>query len=323
VPLLILAVADTAAALVGVEYGKYQFTAWKGHKSLEGAVAFFVAAFFCVHVPVLLFTDTPRLESLMIALNLAMMVMMAELAAWWGLDNLIIPLFGFVLLKSFLPMEAVQLGQHMAFLLGLTLFIRYWRHRTTLADDALFGTSLWGYVVWALADWRWFLAPFLLLITYTSVSARTPADFLRSFNFPVALANIVPGLIWLLLFRATGHDTYFYPFTAAFAANLAIIALVRHKYAMPEHPWPSAVAQNAGKGLLLLIPGILSVGGLTALAALNLLSCALAVVAATLLFAWLQPALAGYPVDGARWLRQAIIVSGASAIALLPHFTLL
>lgn len=323
IPLLVLAIADSAAAIIGVEYGKYHFTAWKGHKSLEGSVAFFFAAFFCVHVPVLLLTDTPRPESLLIAVNLAVMVMMAELAAWWGLDNLIIPLFGFALLKSFLPMDAIQLAQHLAFLLSLSLFIRFWRHRTTLADDALFGTSLWGYVVWALADWHWFMSPFLLILTYTSVSERTPVDLRRTFNFPVALANIAPGLVWLLLYRASGREAFFYPFTVVFAADLAIIALVRHSYAFPKDSRGEVVAYNAGKGVLLLAAIVLIRDGFTIPAALNALVGAVAVTAAAALFTWLQPNLARYPVATPRWLRQAAIVMGASALPLIPHLTIM
>lgn len=323
VPLLVLAVADTFAALVGAEYGKTRFRTWKGRKSVEGSAAFFLAAFLCVHVPVLLFTDTPRLDSLLIAVNLALMVMMAEAAAWWGLDNLIIPLFSFALLKIFLPMDALQLAQHLAFLLSLSLFIRIWRHRTTLADDALFGVSLWGYVVWALADWRWVVPPLLVILSYTAITRRTPHDHIRAFNFPVALANIVGGLLWLLLFRASGQAEYFYPFAAAFASNLAIIALVRHRHAEPESRLSEAVLVSAAKGLLLLLPSIALVDGISLPAAMNLAACTAAVVLCVLLFAAVQPSLAAYPVGTVRWFRQAVVTTGGSALALVPHLGIL
>lgn len=319
IPLLVLAVADTFAALVGAEYGKKRFRAWKGRKSVEGSAAFFLAAFFCVHVPVLLLTDTPRLESLLIAVNLALMVMMAEAAAWWGLDNLIIPLFSFALLKMFLPIEAMQLAEHLAFLLTLSLFIRVWRNRTTLADDALFGISLWGYVVWALADWRWVVPPFLVILTYTAITRQTPYDHIRAFNFPVALANIAAGLLWLLLYRVSGQADYFYPFAAAFAANLAIIALVRHRHAAPESRWLWPVLVSTGKGVLLLVVSILLVDGFALSAAANLVICSTAVLLAVVAFTLIQPSIEAYPVGTARWLRQAIVTAGGSTIALLPH----
>lgn len=322
VPLLVLAVADTFAALVGAEYGKKHFRAWKGRKSVEGSAAFFLAAFFCVHVPVLLLTQTARLESLLIAVNLALMVMMAEAAAWWGLDNIIIPLFSFALLKMFLPMQATQLAEHLAFLLSLSLFIRFWRNRTTLADDALFGVSLWGYVVWALADWRWVVPPLLLIVTYTVVTRHTPHDHGRIFNFPVVLANIVGGLLWLLLYRASGQTDYFYPFAATFAVDLAIIALVRYKYAEPESRWTTAVLISTGKGILLLAPSIVLVDGIAPAAAINIIVCTAAVLLAVVMFAAMQPSLETYPIGTARWLRQAIFTAGGSVVAFLLHTAL-
>ncbi len=324
VPLLVLAVADTFAALVGAEYGISRFRTWKGRKSLEGSAAFFLAAFLCVWLPLRLFTDTPRLESLFIGVNLALMVMMAEAAAWWGLDNLVIPLFGFALLKIFLPMEAVQLAGHLAFLLAISLFVRLWRSRTTLADDALFGVSLWGYGAWALADWRWVVPPLLVILTYTAVTRRTPHDHFRAFNFPVVLANITAGLLWLLLYRASGlaDGFYFYPFATAFAANLAIIALVRNRHADPGVPLSWALLSAIGKGALLLAPSLLLVDGVTPAAAVNLLVGTVAVVISTAAFALLQPALADYPVGTARWLRQALVTTGGSALVLLPHLGL-
>jgi phytol kinase len=321
VPLLILTVADTFAALMGAEYGKQHFRAWKGRKSVEGSATFFLAAFFCVHVPVLLFTEIPRLECLLIAVNLALMVMMAEAAAWWGLDNLIIPAVSFMLLKEFLPMQALQLAEHLAFLLSLSLFILVWRPRTTLADDALFGISLWGYVVWAVAGWQWFVPPLLLFVGYRTVTHLAPRDPARIFNFPVVLANIAGGLLWLLLFRNTGQANYFYPFTAVFATDLAIIALVGHKYVAPESRLATMVLASTGKGMLLLAPCILIADGASLASVINFLTCAASILLASTIFAAIQPALDTYPLNTARWFRQAILTTVFSVVPLLPSLT--
>jgi phytol kinase len=57
VPLLLLTLADAAAALVGVSYGRLRYETVDGVKSAEGSLAFFTSAFFCIHVPLLLCTD--------------------------------------------------------------------------------------------------------------------------------------------------------------------------------------------------------------------------------------------------------------------------
>ena len=267
VPLLILAIADVFAALVGKQYGKLFYSVSGGNKSVEGSVAFFFAAFFCAHVPVLLFTDTPRLESLLIGINIGLMVMMAEAAAWWGLDNLIIPLFSYVLLRSFLSIDAVELAEHLSFLIGLSFFIRYWRKRTTLADDGLFGVSLWGYVSWAIAGWPWVVPSLIVITLYTSITRHTPSDHHRLFHFPVALANLVGGIIWLLLFWHYNDPRIFAAYAATFGADLSIIALVRHRHTQPHTSLRMSIVWSSGKCiLLLLIPSILLFQGVTAAA---------------------------------------------------------
>ena len=185
VPLLMLALADTAAALVGEEYGKLQIHSAGGRKSIEGAVAFFFIAFFCVHVPVLIWGDTGRLESLFIGVNLSLLVMMAEAAAWWGLDNLLIPLWGYMLLKSQIRMDVTGLSLDLGFLLILGCILWRWRKHTTLADDTLCGAAMWGYVVWAVGGWRWTLPPLIQLLSYATFTFRTPEDQLRSSVFPL------------------------------------------------------------------------------------------------------------------------------------------
>lgn len=104
IPILMLTLADPVAALVGVRYGQLRYTAAAGAKSAEGSVAFFIVAFFSAHVPLLLFTNTGRAESLLIAIVLGLLVTIVEAVARQGLDNLVIPLASFLLLKAFLTM---------------------------------------------------------------------------------------------------------------------------------------------------------------------------------------------------------------------------
>jgi phytol kinase len=319
VPLLMLALADTAAALVGEEYGKLQIHASGGPKSIEGAIAFFFTAFFCVHVPVLLWGGTGRVESLLIAVNLSIMVMLAEAAAWWGLDNLIVPLWGYLLLQSQIGMDAAALSSDLVFVLSLAAIMWMWRNRTTLADDTLFGAALWGYVVWSVGGWRWALPPLLQLLSYATVTIQVPQNHLRMFRFPVVLAQIAGSVFWLLVYRESGEAWAFYPFVACYAANVAIIGLLRHKFAAPDVRWYRVLSANVAKGMIVAVPSILFMDGVTMNALFDLTACLAVVLAATALFYRLQPALSTFPVDGPRWIRQAVIVAWTSVIALLPY----
>ena len=320
VPLLILALADTFAALVGEQYGKLRLKMSGDRKSYEGVLAFFLTAFFCVHVPVLMWGQTTRLASLLIGVDVSLLVMMAEAATSWGLDNLIIPIWGYMLLKSLLEMDAAQLAVHLTFVLSLGLLMRFWHRQSALGDDALFGATLWGYVVWAVGGWRWVLPPLILLLVYAAVTAKTAKVRLHAFRFPVVLAQVAGAFFWLLVYREIEAGALFFPFAACFGANLAIIALVSHKFADPGVAWRSAVSTSTAKGMLVVLPSVLVMDGFTWAALLDLAAGLLAVYAATAIFYRVQPWLGEFPVDARRWVRQSVVVAATSAIALGIHY---
>ncbi len=323
IPLLVLAVADTFSALIGSEYAKGYMVGWKCNKTPEGSVAFFLFAFFCTHVPILLWADLPPEESLLIAINISVMLMMAEAASWWGLDNIIIPLTAFFLLRAFIQMDAIELSLHLVFLLALSLFIRFWRNRTTLADDALLGAALMGYLIWAFVDWLWFIPAFALLVLYDLLSEPSPLRGRRVFKFPVILANSCAGFMWLGFYKVSDQPLLFYPYAAAFAANLAIIALVRYLHTHPEKNAATTIALCSGKSLALLVPSIVLFSGLTTRSLVALLFGIFSVIGTLALFYHYQPRITSYPINTRRWIRQAFITTLASFIAAFPYILFL
>ena len=67
------------------EVGRLHFTTGEGDKSAEGSLACFVVALLCTLVPLLLFTQTGRSQTLLIALIVALLATMLEAVAWRGL----------------------------------------------------------------------------------------------------------------------------------------------------------------------------------------------------------------------------------------------
>lgn len=102
VPLLLLAIADAAAALVGVPWGRRHYLALGGCKSLEGSAAFLLAALPSILVPLLLLTDMTLSRAALVSGLLSVSAMVVEAIAGKGLDNLVIPVFGFALLRELL-----------------------------------------------------------------------------------------------------------------------------------------------------------------------------------------------------------------------------
>lgn len=260
IPILILTLADAVAALIGTYYGHYRYTATEGQKSAEGSIGFFTVTFLSVHIPLLLFSSTGRAESLLIALILGLLVMLLEAIAWQGLDNLLIPLGSFLLLTTYVEMDVAALGIRLTVLLGLSLLVWGWHDRTTLNDSALLGAILVGYFCWAIGGWPWLVAPLTLLISYPfliyrvfplqaplspaerqwmawlpddaalSVTPRHPPHWQRVYwqrihNVHAVLSVAAAGLCWLFIYRLTNASALLYPYTLAFAANLAIIGI--------------------------------------------------------------------------------------------------
>lgn len=125
-PLLILALADPAAAFVGERYGRWRYMIVRGRKSIEGSLAFLLIAFACVLAPLLIFRAARPGEAMLIALLVAMLVTLAEAVAWEGLDNLFIPVLGGLLLAGLLqlnlPFLLLDLGLTLA-LLGVACWL--------------------------------------------------------------------------------------------------------------------------------------------------------------------------------------------------------
>ena len=120
IPVLMLTLADAAAAIVGARYGLTPYVG--ASKSLEGSAAFAVVAFLCVQVPLLAWSDVGRIESSLIAATIALLVMLLEAIAARGLDNVVIPLAAYVLLRSSLALDTEALLS--VFLVAVVVVLR-------------------------------------------------------------------------------------------------------------------------------------------------------------------------------------------------------
>lgn len=129
IPILILTLADAAASVTGLYYGRLRYTVMTGEKSIEGSLAFFFTAFLSAHTALLLFTEIGRAETLLAALALGLFLTLVEAVADNGLDNLLIPLAGLLLLKTYLGMGLVALAVHLVTAIFITLFALFWLRR--------------------------------------------------------------------------------------------------------------------------------------------------------------------------------------------------
>ena len=102
VPLLILTLADAAAALVGQHLGRHRYRGLACAKSLEGSAAFFTCAAFSTASLLILVAALPMPHAVLIAMVMALVLTMVEALAWRGLDNLLLPLSAYWWLNQLL-----------------------------------------------------------------------------------------------------------------------------------------------------------------------------------------------------------------------------
>jgi len=323
IPVLLLGFSDAMAALVGKRYGLTPYVAKDGTKSWEGSLAFFTVSYFAVHVPLLLFTDTGRLETLLIATTLALVMTLFEAIAWNGLDNLLIPLMGYAILDTYLRMSWGSLALRLAVTAALVVFVRLWKRRATLNDAALLGAALAGYASFAIGGWHWLIPPLVLFISYTGFTPEAQFSLPKVHNIYSVLSITGPGLFWLLVYHETDQSRFYLPYLTAYAAHLSFSGIARLAYILPDmRPFRVIARCSVLSWLLLMIPYAtwlrITRGDMARFFAEAVL-VGLSVAAASWAFYRFQPDIHDLPLTKRRWVRQACFALGASLLAFLPQ----
>ncbi|MEM1058023.1 MAG: hypothetical protein AAGK14_02135 [Verrucomicrobiota bacterium] len=281
VPILILTLADAVGALVGTRYGLSKYETDEGRKSYEGSLAFFLVAFFAVHIPLLLLTPTGRAESLLTALTLAFLVTMMEALAWRGLDNLFIPITAFFALDLYRHLTAGALLERFIVLIILATIALIWRKHTTLTDSSALGGAVFGYITWTLGGWTWLVAPLILFLLYTKIgkeqgnklSSRDMQAVIRVMSGPMIILFVAISIPWAALIAV---------FYAAFGAHLANVSVSREHTVHWEKTPLKFLAKSILISWLLFAAPYLAIMGLTyantAIALLMLLPVAISAV---------------------------------------------
>ena len=324
-PILILTIADATAALIGLRYGLSRYQAAEGQKSVEGSLAFFAVSFFSVLVSLIWFTQISRRECVLIAFLLGLLVMMLEAISWQGLDNIFIPLAGFLLLNSYLDMPMNQLLLNLVILFGLLLLVILGRKASGFDSTAVMASALVGYVIWASGGWLWMLAPLTLFVSYNLVLPKRfdemsvtqePHPIPSTYSVYAVLSATSSGLIWLFLAQTLEQPQLLFPYMLSFANYLCIIGLSRLEMSKVLNKrmvvWGSIVYAWG------LIPLVFYVWRLNSLEALiGLLLAFLSIAFSAWIFYFVQPHIQSRPYDLQRWQWQGAIAGMGSCLGLL------
>ncbi len=105
-PMLILAICDPMAGILGLEVQKYnhkiRFFGWKLQKTWLGSGSFLVSSFMISIIALYFNRMKLDLKTFWLALGIAVIATLAELISWRGSDNLFIPMSVLIMLVLFL-----------------------------------------------------------------------------------------------------------------------------------------------------------------------------------------------------------------------------
>lgn len=194
ISILILAISDALAALVGKSYGANEYLVEVGtRKTIEGSVTFFLTSFLIVHLILLLTMQTGRIESVLIALLISIIVTVFEGVSLKGADNLFIPLGTmFILSKNITPtIEGVsfQIFALTGFLVGYLILMMPYK-RIGFSGVTLLG--LINYVIWALLGNIYAI----ILFGFSFICAKT--NLILNYDCEVADAYRVRPIFYIL-----------------------------------------------------------------------------------------------------------------------------
>ncbi len=244
-PMLVITLSDTASALIGTSYGRRRFAVEDGTKSWEGVAAFFVVTWLIAMVALLLLSDAPRLNVVVLSFLIAGFCALVEADSWHGLDNLFVPVGAHLLLAQYLASDPtallLQAGIFLAFLAVMLTLAR----SLEIADRAARGYAILIFLVISSVALHNAILPGLAIAAQLLARSRRPCTSSRPDLDLLAVSAIV-ALGWLVLGEIAGKSVVSLFGLSFAAAAVAFLALAFAGWARP-----------------LLLPLIAGFGGLT------------------------------------------------------------
>ena len=232
IPILVLTFADSVAALIGKNYAKKDLAQMnEDSKSIEGSFMFFIVAFMATLVPILLFTEVGRAETLIISLIIGFNVSLIEMISHTGNDNLFIPLTTYALLVTHIEMNVQVLVTHLI-ILGIIFILSFIANRVKVWSKlAIIEALVVGYLMVVLYGWYAMIPPLILFLTVMRFPRRKESEESNLYDARIIETNIIIGIGICGLVAVTGlKKEMFMIYSLCFAMHLIINTYVRLKY---------------------------------------------------------------------------------------------
>ncbi|MEO1086447.1 MAG: hypothetical protein AAFY88_19615, partial [Acidobacteriota bacterium] len=270
--ILVLAVGDAFAALIGGRYGVIHYEVQGGRKTLEGSLVFFIIAFLAILLPTLLMTDLPRAVCVLAAAPVAILVTFFEAISLRGSDNLFVPLGTAVILDGLTRQPLAEIVYQNLSLAGICigLVALAWR-LPYFNPGSTMALILFTYGTWAVGGWEWALPAFFGTAVYlASWAAVEPMKKAPPIQVQTTLRALATPFVFVALVGGTGErELLTTPYLAASAAVLAVAAAdPLHRLGALKGRRRDAVALGAGAAALVIAPVRIASPGLVQASAL-------------------------------------------------------
>jgi phytol kinase len=228
IAILVLALSDSFAALIGGQYGVKLYKVEEDHKSLEGSVAFFFSTFIIVLIGLLLLSTTGRAESILIAVYIALLITALEAISLTGADNLFIPLGTLVVLlrveDASVPGLLVRIGVILIMFLLVYCVVRYTK---VIGFTGIIGITLTGYTAWMLVGYEWAIpiVTSLLLYGFTDLFIEKNSENKEQYRIRTVFYIAFVSFIWIIAAAYTKLplEIFYVPFIVNLSAHLGIL----------------------------------------------------------------------------------------------------
>lgn len=260
ISVMVLSVSDALAALIGVSYGFKIYSVEEEKKSIEGSLVFLLSTFLIVHLGLLLLTHVGRMECVLAALLISVLVTCFEAISLGGADNILIP-FGtlFILMKITtkpIPEILMQLCS-----IGMIFLATYGigTPRGRLGHSGIIGVALAGYAAWSLVSPTWYVPVFIctILISEVSLFLEMPGSEDELLRIRPIFYMFIVSFGWILManFHLPQKELFFVPYIISFTAMLSIrwkwfqrsgnLVSARARRLIPKWAWSANFAVRA------------------------------------------------------------------------------
>ena len=234
--LLVLVLADTAAALTGTRFGRILYkTAPDQTKSLEGTLTFALVGFISTAATLWFLSDIPRENVILTAFLMAILLAGLESVSIGGTDNLFVPAMASFLLLKIPDKPAAEILFQCESLAGVAVIVAvvdiYYK---TLRLRPLIVFGLIAYAAWTLGAADWMLAILCLFIVYNRICDQC-APLPSELSARKLLRPFYPQLAILFLANATMTLRFWFaPFLVANAVAASVA--IAHRFAVEAEP---------------------------------------------------------------------------------------